>query len=100
MRRMPRAGDGDHLVVVGVLACGGTDLHGGGCWLGVLLRCGLCSALVGYGSGVEVVVVVLGGVFLPLLDGGALCLSFEMSEMGPQVAPSKSSVRPWPCWHC
>jgi hypothetical protein len=39
-------------------------------------------------------VVVLGGVFLPLLDGGALCLSFEMSEMGPQVAPSKSFVRP------
>jgi hypothetical protein len=94
MRHTPQADGGDHLVVVGVLACGGTGLHGGGCWLGVLLRRGLCSALVGYGSGVEVVMVVLGGALLLLLDGGALHLSFEMSEMGPQVAPSKSSVQP------
>jgi hypothetical protein len=55
-----------------VLACRGSSLHGGGCWLGVLLWRGLYSLLVGFGSGMEVVVVVLGGALLLLFIYGAL----------------------------
>jgi hypothetical protein len=55
---------------------------------------GVGSALVGYGGGMEVVMVVLGGALLPLLVGGALHLSFVMCEMGHQVASSESSAQP------
>jgi hypothetical protein len=37
---------------------------------------------------------------LLLLDAGALCWSFVMSEMRPQVAPSESFVRPMAVPRC